>query len=246
MNENGNQEIKKRRTWLWVIGWIFAFPIPLTVLMLKSPRTAKLSIVLRVLIVIAGWILFFFLVSGSLFSAQKEEVRSNETQASAVAEKADRGNFAICDEFVQAFNETSGMTIQDAKDVENVSKRNSGYYRTEYRLAAFADAVAIVGRVEGFGQIEIVSYRHKDLAKKKRDLRVYADVKDKNQAATMFRAVANVLIKKEENKTYIDRCVTDILEESYRVSFLDLGDEAVGYYLYDEVFLDKNNGWDFD
>ena len=27
---------KKRRTWLWVLGWIFCFPIPLTILMLRN------------------------------------------------------------------------------------------------------------------------------------------------------------------------------------------------------------------
>lgn len=88
MDENSNQEIKKRRTWLWVVGWIFAFPIALTVLMLKSPRTAKLSIVLRVLIVIAGWILFFFLVLGSLLPVQKEDARSGEAQVSAASQAA--------------------------------------------------------------------------------------------------------------------------------------------------------------
>ena len=30
--KNGSEEPKKkkRKTWLWAIGWIFAFPIPLT------------------------------------------------------------------------------------------------------------------------------------------------------------------------------------------------------------------------
>ncbi|MBO4338386.1 MAG: hypothetical protein J5877_00500 [Clostridia bacterium] len=37
---------KKRRTWLWVLGWIFFFPIPLTVLIVKSKLNTPLKIVL--------------------------------------------------------------------------------------------------------------------------------------------------------------------------------------------------------
>lgn len=29
---------KKRRTWLWVLGWIFCYPIPLTVLIFRGLR----------------------------------------------------------------------------------------------------------------------------------------------------------------------------------------------------------------
>lgn len=49
---------KKRRTWLWVLGWILVFPVPLTILMLKSPRTRNLNPKLRVAIVVIGWIVY--------------------------------------------------------------------------------------------------------------------------------------------------------------------------------------------
>ena len=29
---------KKRRTWLWVLGWIFIFPLPLTILLLRKKQ----------------------------------------------------------------------------------------------------------------------------------------------------------------------------------------------------------------
>ena len=29
---------KKRRTWLWVLGWIFCYPIPLTILLFRGIR----------------------------------------------------------------------------------------------------------------------------------------------------------------------------------------------------------------
>ena len=42
---------KKRRTWLWVIGWIFCFPIPLTVIIVKS----KLPTVAKVILLVLLW-----------------------------------------------------------------------------------------------------------------------------------------------------------------------------------------------
>ena len=39
-NQNTNQA-PKRKTWLWVLGWIFCFPIPLTVLIVKNKKMSK-------------------------------------------------------------------------------------------------------------------------------------------------------------------------------------------------------------
>ena len=46
---------RKRRTWLWVIGWILIFPLPLTILMI---RNKKLNIWVRIAIVAAAWIFY--------------------------------------------------------------------------------------------------------------------------------------------------------------------------------------------
>ena len=43
---------KKRRTWLWILGWIFIFPVPLTILML---RKKDMNPILRGVIIAAGW-----------------------------------------------------------------------------------------------------------------------------------------------------------------------------------------------
>lgn len=46
---------KKRKIWLWIIGWIICFPIPLTLLVLRNKR---LSTGLRYGVIAAAWILF--------------------------------------------------------------------------------------------------------------------------------------------------------------------------------------------
>ena len=46
---------KKRKTWLWIIGWILCFPIPLTILVFRNKR---LSTSLRYGVIATAWILF--------------------------------------------------------------------------------------------------------------------------------------------------------------------------------------------
>ncbi len=50
---------KKRLTWLWVLGWIFIFPVPLTVLMV---RKKNMPLVWRIIIPIVAWLVYVILV----------------------------------------------------------------------------------------------------------------------------------------------------------------------------------------
>lgn len=51
-----SEPVKQRKTWLWVLGWIFMFPLPLTIIVWKNQ---KLQTWLKVLIIAAAWILYF-------------------------------------------------------------------------------------------------------------------------------------------------------------------------------------------
>lgn len=46
---------KKRKTWLWVLGWIFIFPLPLTILLL---RNKKMKPVLKYGLIAAAWVIY--------------------------------------------------------------------------------------------------------------------------------------------------------------------------------------------
>lgn len=52
------QPVKKRRTWLWVLGWLFIFPIPLTILTLRSQKLAGW---VKAIIIAAAWIVFIII-----------------------------------------------------------------------------------------------------------------------------------------------------------------------------------------
>ena len=71
---------KKRRTWLWVLGWIFCFPIPLTILMMRNKTMNPKA---KYGIIAAGWILYLVLMLGSRASGNRSTtppVSEPETQ----------------------------------------------------------------------------------------------------------------------------------------------------------------------
>ncbi len=47
-----------RNTWLWVLGWIFVFIIPATVLIVRSQKLPLLLKVLLIIMVIIAWVVF--------------------------------------------------------------------------------------------------------------------------------------------------------------------------------------------
>ena len=61
----------KRETAWWVLGWIFIFPIPLMVLLLKNKSMRP---VFKILIIAAAWLLYIlFVISGD---TQQEPLRT--------------------------------------------------------------------------------------------------------------------------------------------------------------------------
>ena len=52
---------KKKHTLLWVLGWIFIFPVPLTILMLRNRSLPPWA---RYGIIAAGWIVYLLIAFG--------------------------------------------------------------------------------------------------------------------------------------------------------------------------------------
>ena len=54
--------VKTRKTFLWVLGWIFIFPLPLTLIMVKNKT---LPVWAKILIIAAGWVAYMLILSGA-------------------------------------------------------------------------------------------------------------------------------------------------------------------------------------
>ncbi len=70
---------KSNKTWLWVLGWIFVFPVPLTILMLKNKKLPK---ALRIAIIALGWIVYLLF---ALLGALTDDTTTNHSAASPPA-----------------------------------------------------------------------------------------------------------------------------------------------------------------
>ena len=74
----------KRKTWLWVLGWIFIFPLPLTLILLKKQNMSK---GLKYGIIAAAWILYILIAIGGAASNNNKSVPvdQNAKQATIAA-----------------------------------------------------------------------------------------------------------------------------------------------------------------
>lgn len=71
--DGDNAQPRKRKTWLWVLGWLLMFPLPLTVLLL---RKKNIKPVLKYGIIAVAWILYLIIgLSGT---------GNNETTSSTI------------------------------------------------------------------------------------------------------------------------------------------------------------------
>lgn len=165
-SEQPAKPIKKRKTWLWILGWIFIFPLPLTILLLRNKKINK---VIKIVIIIVAW-LFYLLIalsgnsngsnsnatsSGGVTSVPTETsipVEETTAESSEQTDEApapepettseeDYNPYADLDAFVESFNRASDIQITSKEQID-IHDHSGGYYRTEFRLNAFDGAIA--------------------------------------------------------------------------------------------------------
>lgn len=106
---NGENEPKKRKTWLWVLGWIFIFPLPLTLILVKKK---EMNNILKYAIIAVAWIVYLIIAfSGSGGDSTKTKNASDVNNKTTVTTEA-----------------TTKSTIQKQ---DETTKENS-YIPTEY------------------------------------------------------------------------------------------------------------------
>lgn len=125
---------------------------------------------------------------------------------------------SMVDLFIEEYNKTATTPIADVKEID-VTDKESGHYRTEFRLGAFEDSIAKTGKI-GEITVDIVNYGWM-----KDDLRVYADGITLEQAKEIVQFASPVL---DPNLTEAD--IQEVLVN------LDENQEANGYY-YGELGL---------
>ncbi len=215
---DGAPENKKSPIWLWVIGWILIFPLPLTILLLKKKDFKP---VFKWLIIILAWIVYIGIGIGSTTASmnkkQKTESSTKAVSNSTVAEKTSQATSEVnlddaVETFVNGFNSTSETKLI-FKESFTPSDKSSAHYRTEFRLGAYKDAI---GKSYSFGDSSVDIVQCKSYLQGLGEMRVYAITSSHEQAVEIIR-IASPLMDPEITTEELQKAV-DYVEKNKSVN----------------------------
>ena len=187
-NQQAYVQQKKRKTWLWVLGWIFIFPVPLTIIMVNKKEMNKW---LRIGIIAAAWIIYLILgfAGGSSDTSSTEHNNGTITEPSSAIEQQEAsfdGENAI-ESFVKSLNSKLGSDIAFVEDFE-VQDNSSSHYKVEFRLGAYKEAI---GKAYKYGNVNIDIIARKDLSNEA-VIRLYANNASLDECNELIKASANI------------------------------------------------------
>ena len=110
---------KKRKTWLWVLGWLFIFPIPLTILILRNQKMNK---VVKCAIIALAWILYLII---ALSCSSKDSATATQNSESAAKQSVESSSENIG---MLSFSKTDVVTVRVGKTCV------PGYFKADVKL----------------------------------------------------------------------------------------------------------------
>lgn len=146
---------KKRKTWLWVLGWLFIFPLPLTILLLRKKDMNK---IVKYIIIAVAWLVYFGIAAaGGGDSKTKEAAKPEETQTisetSTVAEEAT--TFVLSADEVGNYGEEKTVNANTEMPLTYVEFRiPAGVYDVTNKSKDGTSQVSVYSGVEFDGQWE--------------------------------------------------------------------------------------------
>ena len=89
----GPQNQPRRKTWLWVLGWLVIFPLPLTILLLRDKEKRTIP---RYILAAGAWLVYLILMIASRSNSgntettatRQQEVRTVESESSETIESS--------------------------------------------------------------------------------------------------------------------------------------------------------------
>lgn len=234
---------KKSNIWLWIIGWIIIFPLPLTILLVKNK---KMNLKLKIGIIAATWVVYLLIglggyknsaTAGSTVPAESSvhseivssevnnnQIKSENTEVVSTVPAEYDGSYII-DSFVSSFNDVSDIDLEYVEDFVP-SDRNSGHYRTEFRLNAYNEAI---GKSYIYDGITIDIVCHANMFKNP-SIRLYGDGLSIEQISALIDKCSPLF---DANITASD--------VQTAIDYINEHREANGYYYGDLVLLVLGN-----
>lgn len=207
----------KRKTWLWVLGWLLIFPIPLTILTFRNSKLNKGS---KIGIIVISWVLY--LVIGLIGGHSSD---TNSTKAEPITDTSEIQNTTTqknttadyIESLVENYNSkaTEKLSFVEQFDVQN---KESSHYRTEFRLTAFSNSIGKTYKL-GKYQLDIIVLQN---TFGNFDIRVYSDGIPLEQCSNLVKNFSPLLDVNMDKETVNDA-----------VDYINENKEANGYYYGD-------------
>lgn len=117
--DSGVPKTNSKNLWLWVLGWLFVFPIPLSILII---RKKQMNLIVKIAIIAIAWMLFFAIAGSDGKSESDIAISKTDRNIESVQSNRYADDDAI-NNFIIEFNDVSPYEIKD------ISKGN---IRTKY------------------------------------------------------------------------------------------------------------------
>lgn len=147
---NSNNKTK-RKTWLWVLGWIFIFPVPLTLVLIKKDSLDKK---IKYGILAAAWVLYFIFVIAAYKNPNRNSAgESRNSVNTGDVNKNDKSIENPLESFYKDFSESgTGKNIKEMVDKYGlfVDSRNNGTGKVYYKIAETADEAKVIDNNDAF------------------------------------------------------------------------------------------------
>lgn len=93
---------------------------------------------------------------------------------------------SLVDDFILKYNESASTPFTDVTEV-NITDKESGHYRVEFRLSAYSNSYAKTGYL-GDAAVDVISYGYDNS-----DIRIYADGISLEQAKEIVKTASPIL-----------------------------------------------------
>ena len=139
-NSRGNNQSpnNKRKTWLWVLGWLFIFPLPLTILLL---RKKEMKAPLKYGIIAGAWIIYLIiaLAAGGANKDNPSDKGSQTTESAIPSSTSKDSATESSSEKINIteihFSDTNDVTVKVGEKTKtntvNVTLKNSFIYSAD-------------------------------------------------------------------------------------------------------------------
>ena len=255
----------KRKTWLWAIGWVLCFPLPLGALIWRNP---KIKINVKIVIIALSVVIYFSLgILGSKRSfdkttqSDKIEYGSGAGETSNISSTPETIDEEVTNkfteeianndfqEFINKFNMSSDIRIISQEKID-IHDEKGGHYRVEFRLPAYDNAVGLNVAFSDQSSADLIDGDSFSLKTDNETIaRIYVLAKSKES----FQAIFTAACKAMHPDTVTEEDINDALEQIFK---------PIGYEQMEQIWNtgsglladkfgftyaveDKNNHYDF-